>query len=257
MATESTEEHAKMLNRARWRIKGSVPSEINEIAVRAISAYARPNGACERALRFLQSPQPLGTIAYVTNAAETNQMTRAPSSHFLVAREGRRRIPGALIQAVTDLRSSPGFLKIKHWTGTYPLKSNFSVFSSVDSSRPFYFFDCQAPDDVEIAPIPNRVYLFSSRTCDEPDCNANFSGRMLLRMMVLFGAIVVIVLIANYKFIDEMYFTRQLTAVGYAINGAIFGIFLLGLAKIVLSLLRYMREEVALDRLVSHLESGL
>jgi len=85
--------------------------------------------------------------------------------------------------------------------------------------------------------------------------NANFSGRMLLRMIVL-GAIVVIALIANYKFIDEMYFTRQLTAVGYAINGGIFGIFLLGLTKIVLSLLRYMREEVALDRITSHLESG-
>ncbi|MEZ5541543.1 MAG: MotA/TolQ/ExbB proton channel family protein [Pseudomonadota bacterium] len=83
----------------------------------------------------------------------------------------------------------------------------------------------------------------------------NFSGRMLLRMMVL-GAIVVIALIANYKFIGELYFTHQLTAAGYLINGGIVAIFLLGLVKIVSSLLRYMREEVALERVSSHLENG-
>jgi hypothetical protein len=85
--------------------------------------------------------------------------------------------------------------------------------------------------------------------------NANFSGRMLLRMIVL-GAIVVIALIANYKFINELYFTRQLTTAGYLINGGIVAIFFLGLVKIVLSLTRYMREEVALDRVSAHLESG-
>jgi len=85
--------------------------------------------------------------------------------------------------------------------------------------------------------------------------NANFSGRMLLRMIVL-GAIVVIALIANVKFIDELYFTRQLTATGYIINGGILVIFLLGMTKIVLSLMRYMREEVALERVSAHLESG-
>jgi hypothetical protein len=83
----------------------------------------------------------------------------------------------------------------------------------------------------------------------------NFSGRMLLRMMVL-GAIVVIVLIANYQFVTELYFTRQLTTAGYFINGGIVAVFLLGLTKIVLSLLRYMREEVALDRVAAQLESG-
>ena len=85
--------------------------------------------------------------------------------------------------------------------------------------------------------------------------NANFSGRMLLRMIVL-GAIVVIALIANVKFIDEMYFTRQLTATGYVINGGIIAIFLLGMIKIVLTLMRYMREEVALDRTSANLEGG-
>jgi len=85
--------------------------------------------------------------------------------------------------------------------------------------------------------------------------NANFSGRMLLRMLVL-GLIVLVALIANMKFIDQLYFTRQLTTAGYFINGGILGIFLLGLIKVVLSLLRYMREEAALERIASQLESG-
>ncbi|MDH3980239.1 MAG: MotA/TolQ/ExbB proton channel family protein [Gammaproteobacteria bacterium] len=87
------------------------------------------------------------------------------------------------------------------------------------------------------------------------ESNVNFSGRMLLRMLVL-GVIVAIVLIANVNFISELYFTRQLTTVGYVINGGIVVIFLLGLAKIVLSLLRYMREEVALERIATRLASG-
>lgn len=83
----------------------------------------------------------------------------------------------------------------------------------------------------------------------------NFSGRMLLRMMI-FGAIVVVALIANHQFVTDLYTTRQLTSAGYFINGGIVAIFLLGLTKIVLSLLRYMREEVALDRVAAHLQGG-
>ncbi len=87
------------------------------------------------------------------------------------------------------------------------------------------------------------------------EANVNFSGRMLLRMVVL-GAIVLVALAANVKFIDELYFTRQLTSVGFVINGSIIAVFLLGLVKIIASLVRYMREEEALRRLVSRLQSG-
>lgn len=88
-----------------------------------------------------------------------------------------------------------------------------------------------------------------------PDTNENFSGRMLLRL-VLLGAIVLVVLVANIKFIDELYFTRQLTPAGFVINGGIIAVFLLGLIKIITSLLRYMREEAALDKAVARLKSG-
>lgn len=87
------------------------------------------------------------------------------------------------------------------------------------------------------------------------DYNSNFSGRMLLRMVVL-GLIVSVALAANLKFINELYFTKQVTAAGTVINGAIMAVFLLGLAKIITSLVRYMREETALDRLVTRLQSG-
>jgi hypothetical protein len=84
--------------------------------------------------------------------------------------------------------------------------------------------------------------------------NVNFSSRILLRL-VLLGAIVVVALVLNLKFIEQTYFTRQLTDAGYFINGGIILIFLLGLVKIILSLLRYMREESAIERMVTRLRS--
>ena len=86
------------------------------------------------------------------------------------------------------------------------------------------------------------------------ETNVNFSSRILLRLILL-GAIVLVLLIANINFIDELYFTRQLTMAGYVINGSIFVIFALGLVKIILSLVRYMREEAAIEKMVSRLES--
>ncbi len=87
------------------------------------------------------------------------------------------------------------------------------------------------------------------------ETNVNFSGRMLLRMVVI-GAVVLVALVANVKFINELYFTRQLTPAGFVINGSIIAVFLLGLMKIIFSLVRYMREEEALGRLVSHMQNG-
>ena len=79
------------------------------------------------------------------------------------------------------------------------------------------------------------------------ETNVNFSSRILLRLILL-GAIVLVLLIANFNFFNELYFTRQLTMAGYVINGSIFVVFVLGLVKIILSLLRYMREEAAIAR---------
>jgi hypothetical protein len=83
----------------------------------------------------------------------------------------------------------------------------------------------------------------------------NFSGRMLLRLVVL-GLVVLAALAVNQNYIHELYFTHQLTMAGNLINGSILVVFLLGLAKIIVSLVRYMREESALDRMLERLQSG-
>lgn len=86
------------------------------------------------------------------------------------------------------------------------------------------------------------------------ESRSNFSRRMLIRLIVL-GAIVVMVLLANYQFINELYLKNQQTPVGLFVNGGILTVFLLGLAKIVTTLSYYMQEEVALSRFVRQFSS--
>jgi hypothetical protein len=81
------------------------------------------------------------------------------------------------------------------------------------------------------------------------ESRSNFSRRMLMRLVVL-GAIVVIILLANYQFINELYLKNQQTPVGFIVNGGILLVFLLGLVKIVTTLSYYMQEEAALARFV-------
>ena len=81
------------------------------------------------------------------------------------------------------------------------------------------------------------------------ESRSNFSRRMLIRLIVL-GAIVVIILLANYQFINELYLKNQQTPVGLIVNGGILLVFLLGLVKIVTTLFYYMQEESALARFV-------
>ena len=70
-----------------------------------------------------------------------------------------------------------------------------------------------------------------------------------MRLVVL-GAIVVIILLANYQFINELYLKNQQTPVGFIVNGGILLVFLLGLVKIVTTLSYYMQEEASLARFV-------
>jgi len=81
------------------------------------------------------------------------------------------------------------------------------------------------------------------------ETRSNFSRRMLIRLIVL-GAIVVAILLANYQFINELYLKNQQTPVGLIVNGGILLVFLLGLVKIIATLFHYMEEEAALARFV-------
>ncbi len=64
------------------------------------------------------------------------------------------------------------------------------------------------------------------------ETRSNFSRRMLIRLIVL-GAVVVAILLANYQFINELYLKNQQTPVGLIVNGGILLVFMLGLVKII------------------------
>ncbi len=77
----------------------------------------------------------------------------------------------------------------------------------------------------------------------------NFSRGVLVRLVVVL-TLVAAVLALNTGFITNVYMRNQLTFTGWIINGGILALFLLGLARIVLVLRRYMEEERALNRFV-------
>ena len=84
----------------------------------------------------------------------------------------------------------------------------------------------------------------------------NFSRNVLFRM-VLFALVGFGLLAWKMDFILDVYFRKQLTTTGYLINGAIIGLFALGLLKVVFTLLGYMREETALLRFVRNLDDDV
>ncbi len=83
----------------------------------------------------------------------------------------------------------------------------------------------------------------------------NFSRAVLLRL-VLVLALAGVLLVLNGEFLLNVYIRNQPTAAGWVINGGILLLFLLGLARLVAVLLRYMREEQALHRFVQALENN-
>jgi ABC-type multidrug transport system fused ATPase/permease subunit len=87
------------------------------------------------------------------------------------------------------------------------------------------------------------------------ELSIGLSRKVLLRLA---GALLILaaILALNLDFLKGLYFSDQLTVVGWIINGAIVVLFLTGLAKTAGLLLRYAREEAALRKLVTHIEDG-
>lgn len=82
----------------------------------------------------------------------------------------------------------------------------------------------------------------------------NFSRLVLLRMLIFTGALAA-GLYFSRDFIREFYFSNQLTQTGIIINSGILVLFFLGLGKIVLTLLRYTREEAVLSKFLKRAKS--
>jgi len=83
----------------------------------------------------------------------------------------------------------------------------------------------------------------------------NFSRNVLFRMIILF-AIVAGLMVWKLEFINQVYFRDQLTSTGLIINGAIVGLFSVGILRMITIFLHYMREENALIRFLRNLREG-
>ncbi len=86
------------------------------------------------------------------------------------------------------------------------------------------------------------------------DFDTKFSRRILIRL-VLLGVVAAVIIALSVHFISALYFQNQLTDVGLVINASILGLFLLGLGRIVLILVRYAREERELGTFIGALEA--
>jgi len=81
-----------------------------------------------------------------------------------------------------------------------------------------------------------------------------FSLDILTRMLIL-ALLAAALLVWKWDFVRGLYFHDQLTPTGMIINGAIVALFALGILKVIFLLLRYVREEWALDRYITNLET--
>ncbi len=79
------------------------------------------------------------------------------------------------------------------------------------------------------------------------DFDANYSRRVLLRLVVACVLLAVLIVLAR-QFIFDFYIRDQKTYAGLIITGAILTLFLAGLVKIVTGLRHYAREEAGLAR---------
>ena len=78
---------------------------------------------------------------------------------------------------------------------------------------------------------------------------SSYSFNILLRLIIV-TALLVVAIYYNSDYIQNVYLKNQLTYTGYIINGSIVGIFLLGMIKLVASLLFYWREERAVGKFI-------
>lgn len=82
---------------------------------------------------------------------------------------------------------------------------------------------------------------------------SNLSRRILLRMLIA-GVLLAVAVILSWDFILDFYVRNQLTNTGIIINAAIVLLFLAGVIRMVMLLVRYAREEGNLAQFVQYLE---
>ena len=81
---------------------------------------------------------------------------------------------------------------------------------------------------------------------------SNYSFNILLRFIVI-SALVIMMMLYNVDYIQNVYLKNQLTNTGYYINGFILGLFLLGMTKLIFALFYYWREERSVSKFIINL----
>lgn len=81
----------------------------------------------------------------------------------------------------------------------------------------------------------------------------NYSRSVLFQFLAL-SLLCVFLLLINHEFLIEVYIHNQATNTGYIVNSGILLLFLIGITRLLLLLVRYNREEHALDRFVKNVQ---
>jgi hypothetical protein len=74
--------------------------------------------------------------------------------------------------------------------------------------------------------------------------------------MILLAAVIAALMVWKYDFINQVYFRDQLTRTGLIINGAIVGLFSIGILRMITIFLHYATEESAVLRFLRNLREG-
>ena len=83
------------------------------------------------------------------------------------------------------------------------------------------------------------------------DMNIGYSNNILIRMIVV-GVVIAGIVVWQMDLIQQIYFRNQLEGIGPLINGGIIALFLIGILKLVATLLGYSSEEAALSRFIKN-----
>lgn len=84
----------------------------------------------------------------------------------------------------------------------------------------------------------------------------NYSRSVLFQFLML-SVLVAFLLLINHEFLINLYLKNQETNTGFIVNGSILGLFIIGLLRLIMLLLRYSREEYALARFIQNVQNDL
>lgn len=82
----------------------------------------------------------------------------------------------------------------------------------------------------------------------------NYSRNVLFQFLML-SVLAGFLLLINHEFLLNLYIKNQSTNTGYIVNGSILGLFLIGVVRLIVLLLRYSREENALARFIHNVQN--